>query len=1023
MSEFLLQVQGDSYHNIGTIHHVLAEYDKALQHYKKALAIRINTFGKKHKKIADSYIDIGTTNYHLGKLPLALDYYHKALQIRTPIFGKTSPEVAFCYHHIGNILARQDSYDKAIKHQKKALSIMIDTFGEHHPNTALCYESIGVIQLSKGKHDTALLYFKKALIILIEKLGKYHNKTANSYYNISVAYARKGQYNNSLKYIQKTLNIRTKIYPRKHSYIGSCYNGISVIYQHKGEYAKAISYYKKALIHFIYSLGENHGAVARTYNNIANTYKAKEAYDVALSYYQKAIQIRVNSIGEYHSNTSYSYLDLGDLYTKKEDYSMALKYYQKALRIHKNLYGETSYYICDTYNVIADVYTKQKEYNIALEYLHKSISIRLQTDGEHHPRTTKSYNQIAEVYHQIKKYDEALLYYDKAITANELPDKTLSNKSKTTFDTYLDTNALLASLHGKATILQEQYKHTNHPTALTASINNYKKADTLIRYIRQRLHTYSDKLTFAKQSKKVYTDAIQVHILQYQINQQQQSLEQAFYYAEKSKANTLQGLLAESNAKNFAGLPKKILDLERNLKSEHAFYTSEIINKRSEKSKDTAMITSYENHLFDITKKQDSLTNVVENNYPKYYQLKYQNTPLTVDDIQNNLDMNTTLLEYFYTDSISYVFTISKHNIAVQPLTTTTLLSNIKKLRESIIKQKIQEYKSISHTVYNQIIAPVADKLVGEEIIMIPDGPLWHCNFELLLTQKDISNNPAILSYLLKDYAISYANSANVLFGLNTINSASKKRQKCLAFSFSDITTLDTNTMSLATLRDSQEDLPGTRKEIKAIADIIDGQYYFGSQAIEANFKENAKNYDILHLALHGEVDNEHPENSKLLFTKSNDSIEDNYLYSHELFALDIPAELTVLSACNTGSGKIAKGEGIISLGTAFQYAGTKSLVLSSWEVSDSTTPELMKNFYTNLKAGMNKAKALQQAKLQYIATANINRMQPFYWGGFYLVGDTTPIPFKSTTVWYWVLGITILGVLLFVMRWHIKTK
>ncbi|MBQ0740050.1 CHAT domain-containing protein, partial [Aquimarina celericrescens] len=124
------------------------------------------------------------------------------------------------------------------------------------------------------------------------------------------------------------------------------------------------------------------------------------------------------------------------------------------------------------------------------------------------------------------------------------------------------------------------------------------------------------------------------------------------------------------------------------------------------------------------------------------------------------------------------------------------------------------------------------------------------------------------------------------------------------------------------------------------------------------NFKKKANAYSILHLALHGEVDNERPENSKLYFTKSTDTMEDNMLYSHELFALDIPAELTVLSACNTGAGKIARGEGIMSLGTAFQYAGTKSLVLTSWEVSDQTTPEIMQYFYTNLKSGMNKAKA-----------------------------------------------------------------
>ncbi|MCX2764391.1 CHAT domain-containing protein [Aquimarina muelleri] len=1013
---------GDSYHNIGTIHHILAEYDQALQHYKKALTIRTLAFGKKHPKIADSYIDIGTTYYHLGKDNIALDYYYKALQIRTPIFGKTSPEAAFCYHHIGNVLTYLDKFDEAMAYQKKAVSIMIDTFGGDHPNTALCYKSIGIVYKYKGKYDISLLNFNKSFDITIQTFGKNHTRMTDIYTELSFIYFKKGFYKQSLSCSQKILLINTKLFNKKHSFIGRDYNNIGVIYKYTGEYDKAISYYKKAITNFVHSLGENHGAVARTYNNIANTYKAKEEYDLALPYYQKAIQIRINIVGKHHSDTSYSYLDLGDLYAQKKEYSTALFYYQKALKIHQHLYGETNYYICDTYDAIAEVYTKQKKYAIALEHLHKSIKTRLQTDGSHHPRTAKSYNQIAEVYYQIKEYKKAALYYDKAMVANTLPDKNTNNKNKIDPTDYLDTNILLVSLHGKAKILQEHYKHTNDLTELTASIHTYQKADILIHDIRQKLHTYGDKLTFAKQSKKVYADAIQAHILQYQANPQQQSLEQAFYYTEKSKANTLQGLLAESNAKNFAGLPKTILDLEKSLKAERAFYTSEIINKRSEKSVDTTMISTYENQLFDISKKQDSLTRVIETSYPKYHQLKYQNNAITVSDIQKNLSNNTTLLEFFCTDSITYAFTISTQKIAVQPLQTPKLLSNIEKLRETIITQETPKYKNSSHTLYKQLIAPIADKLVGGEIIIVPDGPLWHCNFELLLTQKDASNNPAALSYLLKDYAISYANSANVLFGLGKTNSTLKKQQECLAFSFSDTSTIDTKTMSLATLRDTKIDLPGTRREIKAIADIINGQYYFGSQAIEANFKKNAGNYTILHLALHGEVDNEQPENSKLLFTKSKDSVEDGYLYSHELFALDIPAELTVLSACNTGSGKIAKGEGIISLGTAFQYAGTKSLVLSSWEISDSTTPELMKNFYTNLKAGMNKAKALQQAKLQYLTTANINRTQPFYWGGFYLVGDTTPISFENNTTWYWIIGITILGILFFVVRWLVKT-
>ncbi|WP_164914191.1 CHAT domain-containing protein [Aquimarina sediminis] len=1010
----------DCYHNIGTIHHVLAEYDKALDNYKKALATRVNTFGKKHSKVADSYIDIGTTYYHLGKYHKALDYYQKALQIRLSIYGENSPEAGFCYNHIGNILSRLDKFDQAFEYQEKALSVLVPFFGEDHPNVALCYISIGVMNRRKGNHDIALHYDDMALIILVDKLGSSSITVSVVYNELGVAFGKKGFYDQSMMYYEKTLEIEKKVYPEKHPFIGTSFNNIGFIHYFKGEYDKAILYYNKCVANYLESLGAGHSAVARTYNNIANTYKKKENYNLALLYYGKAMQIRINTLGEDHSFTSYSYLDIGDLYRVKEDYDIALFYYQKALKIHKHVYGEFSYFICDTYNSIASLYTEQKEYSKALTLLQKSITIRLQIDGNHHPRTAKSYNQIADVYYKTKQYKEAIQYYEKARMANLKPNQESVSGDRLNSDQYLDLNVLLTTLYSNANVLQERFTAYKNIKDLKESIATYQKADALIQTIRQTLQTYQDKITFAKQAQEVYAGAIKAQVLQYQSDQNRQSLEQAFYYAEKSKANTLKGLLAESDARNYAGLPKAILDVEKNLKSERSVYTSSIVNERSAQAPDSAKIASYENELFDLSRKQDSLTQIIEKKYPKYYQLKHQNTIISVTDIQKKLDERTTLLEYFVTDDLLYVFTISKHDIKTTTLSVSKLNTSVEQLREGIVTKNTALFKTVAHQLYKQLILPVKNQLKGDQLIIIPDGSLWHLNFELLCAQKDSTNDPKRFSYLLREYAIGYASSINLLLAPSIETSQSQKQPECLAFSFSDMATMtDTSAMSLATLRDSDYDLPGTRKEIKAISSIIDGQYYFGSQAIESNFKKNADRYSILHLALHGEVDHEHPENSKLLFTKGKDFIEDNYLYSHELFALDIPAELTVLSACNTGSGKIAKGEGIMSLGNAFQYAGTKSLVLSGWEVSDQTTPVLMKSFYTNLKKGMNKTRALQQAKLEYLKTADINRGDPFYWGSFYLVGDPSPIPFKDNSLLYWVFGLGGLTIIFLGVLWY----
>jgi len=166
--------------------------------------------------------------------------------------------------------------------------------------------------------------------------------------------------------------------------------------------------------------------------------------------------------------------------------------------------------------------------------------------------------------------------------------------------------------------------------------------------------------------------------------------------------------------------------------------------------------------------------------------------------------------------------------------------------------------------------------------------------------------------------------------------------------------------------------------------------------ATEKTFKNEAENYSVLHLAMHAIIDNENPDYSGLAFSTKNDKTEDGFLHIYELYNLDIRAELAVLSACNTGSGKIQKGEGVMSLARAFFYAGCPSVVLSLWAVDDNASAVIMKNFYKYLKKGLPKNKALQQAKLDFIQQAKCNHAHPYYWAPFIQAGNTDSILFIS---------------------------
>ncbi len=213
-------------------------------------------------------------------------------------------------------------------------------------------------------------------------------------------------------------------------------------------------------------------------------------------------------------------------------------------------------------------------------------------------------------------------------------------------------------------------------------------------------------------------------------------------------------------------------------------------------------------------------------------------------------------------------------------------------------------------------------------------------------------------------------------------------------------------------LRNELEYLPAARKEIESLAGIFNGYFAFDSLASERNFKENAGNYGVIHLAMHGLLDDKFPTLSSLAFTDTQDSTENNFLQAYEISKLDLNADLVVLSACQTGYGKFERGNGVASLARAFMYAGVPSIIVSLWQVDDQATSKIMKEFYLNLASGMNKAQALRQAKLNYIKNAPEAMRHPAYWSPFIQIGNSEPIQIQQKyayTPWY----LTIVSIIL----------
>ncbi|AXT52206.1 CHAT domain-containing protein [Aquimarina sp. BL5] len=996
-----------------------SEFQESLNNAEMAMKICIKHLAEKNEEKSITYSNIGSAYYKMSDFQNALVNFQKSLEIKKQIFSGDHKFLSTSFGDLGLVYNAISQYDKAKEYQQKSLDMDIRLFGEEDQRVGNDLYNLAGTLSDLGEHSQALSYYRKSLEITIKNKGQEHLSVGYDYSGLGSYYSGLKQYQNALKYQLKALEIFRKNesqYP-----LFAIYINIGLTLTDIGEYSKALQYHKKGMDIGLKILDKNHPSIGICYWNIGFVHEKKEEKDLSIDYYSKALRIYKKAFGNNHPDIADLYINLGNVYIAKRDFKKALRYHTDALNIYSQTFKKENFKIATSLLSLSMLHFEQNNLTESFDYSQKAIRIVDSLYGELSPLSVEFLFQIGVIYYKQKDYQNALLFFDKALASNYNSNfdslAGVFNPSQ-----YHNSKMLFQTLEEKAKTFVKKYKKEKKIEDLNGGIEVYQNINSLIEYTRKSYQRHEDKLFFAKQAKGIYANAIKAELLlQEATKEENNNISIPYSYIEKSKSNTLKDLLNDSNAKNYIGLPSKLNEVEKNLRVNKAFYQSKINEEFSKKERDSVKITSYESELFNISRKQDSLTKVLEKNYPKYHQLKYKNEVISVADVQEKLDDKKTLLEFFTADSITYAFTISKSKIAVMELSTPKLDEQIEQFRSSITKN-YDAYKEISYRLYQTLVAPIKQELVGNQLIIVPDGSLWHLNFDLLLTEENASNNPKTGPYFLKEYAISYANSATLLFGDQQEQIISKEQQECLAFSFSSGDTISTTrNVSLKAFRNLGMDLPGTREEIKAIANIVDGQYFYGSEATEQNFKEHAGAYNILHLALHGDVDNERPENSRLYFTKSKDTIEDNYLYSHELFALDIPAELTVLSACNTGTGKIAKGEGIMSLGNAFQYAGTKSLLLTNWEVSDETTPKIMEYFYTNLKEGKNKAEALQQAKLQFLTTTNEETYHPYYWGGFYLLGDTTAIQFQDNNYIYWWVGIGILALILLSLFWYRK--
>lgn len=856
----------------------------------------------------------------------------------------------------------------------------VDQAGVKDPDvTILLANKKAEALIGLGKLDEA----DEVLQSILTKISQSNNQSllkAITQSNIGFLYLNQAKFEQSLKELSEATHSLQQTGNALET--ARALSNLGLVYNSTGKYLQAEEQFQMAMSLRQAELPDTHELIAASYNNLGLVYSQIDI-NKAIDYYEKASGIYEKLHGKDHPKMAVANTNLGMAYLSLEFYGDAINYFETALEIGNKINPEPNASKAFVLSNLGYTYSKLNNKKAAMEFYEKALAMYLASHGNKHPDVAASYNLIGNIYQSDDKFDEALKNYQRALIANISDFNSENILANPSGDNFYNGNQLLYSMMYKAQTLEAKHLgKTLKLSDLELSLNTLLECDSLIDRLRQQTTNEADKISLGAIAHAVYADGVRIAFLLNNVAFKNRKIyrEQSFYFAEKSKSAVLLDAISETNAKSFAGVPDNLLEEERNLKSALALVAQKLAQKPSEEEEKYLRETAY--HL---NQSYQSFIQNLEQQYPEYFNLKYNSSSPSIAQIQSLIDTKTAVLSYFIDDSEQngsrlYTFIITHKSFIVKDHALPNDYDrNITGLRNGLYYMNENVYIQSARSLY-KLLMPTKIPRSIKELVILPTGRMSVIPFEVLLSKNVKHTNApySTLPYLIKQTGIRYEFSAGLLIQKKSgTRNGIRSALLCAPVSFPE--------------KDNLSDLPGTEQEVNTIHNLfanknITNLVLLNKKANEASLKsDDLSEYSLIHLATHGIVDENNPELSRI-FLQSNSDAEDGNLYSGEIYNLRLNAELVTLSACQTGLGKISKGEGVIGLSRALVYAGAKNLIVSFWSVADESTAELMTDFYGLMleNSSISYSENLKKAKLNLMKG---KYAAPYYWAPFILIG------------------------------------
>jgi CHAT domain-containing protein len=798
--------------------------------------------------------------------------------------------------------------------------------------TGMIDARFGFLYLVKGRTDLAEEYLHQALSALNQGPPSLETAQAASY--LGQVYLSTGKLAQAEEQLQMALTIRKDLLPETHELLAASYNDLGLVYSTLNP-DMALDYYDQATALYQKLHGNEHPKLAIANTNLGFAYSRLKLYGDAITSFETALGIWEKVTPGSHPSKAYVLLNLGLTYAQMGDLTAAVGFYEKSLYMYEAVYGSK------------------------------------------HPEIAYVQNLIGNIEKTRENFIAALDRYQQALIANVADFNSSDVNQNPNGRNFYNGNTLVYSMMYKAQALESRYlTKTLRQADLEYALRNIQQCDSLIDRLRQQTANESDKITLGSLANEVYADGVRIAFTLSEVAFRNRKMyrEVSFYFAEKSKSAVLLDAISETNAKSYAGIPENLLEEEKNLKTSLALVSQKLKQKPSADEEKYLRET-----LYHLNQSYQEFTANLEKKFPEYFNLKYNTTAPSIQQLQKLLNRSSAILSYFIDENnqrlYTFIVTHSSHSIrsVALPATYDKLLTG---LRNSMYYMDVDAFKTTSHQVAS-LLLPRLPKAITEWVIL-PTGRMSVIPFEALLTKKPkgATESYESLPYVINKAEVRYEFSAGLL--LQKQNTSKTDLQSALF-------------CAPVTFFQGLNDLPGTEQEVQSISRLFQEQkiscnVLLGHEATESHLKHTPlKSYEVIHLATHGVVDELNPELSRIFLHQETEA-EDGNLYSGEIYNLELGAELVTLSACQTGLGKISRGEGVIGLSRALVYAGAKNIIVSFWSVADASTAKLMENFYRELVTSPQASfsSSLRSSKRKLLSG---EFAAPYYWAPFVLIG------------------------------------